>query len=149
VIVRPRQRGFTLVEVVVSIVILAIAVAGVVAGLSATAVRSANAMISEQATVIATSYLNEVMQKPFGVIDGKIARSALDVVDDYGGLTDVGAHDQSGTAIPALSQFTIQVRVSPVTLGTIPTTQARQVDVIVTHSSGTTVVLSGYRTQYP
>jgi MSHA pilin protein MshD len=141
--------GFTLIELVVSITVLAIAIVGVLGALSAVSVGSANAMVSEQATAIATAYLNEVLQKPFGLANGQTARAALDVVGDYAGLTDVGARDQTGAAVPGLGLYTVTVSVGAGVLGAVPAAQLRQVVVTVNHSSGVTVVLSGYRTQYP
>lgn len=79
------QAGFTLIEIVVAVVVLAIAVCGTMAGLSAISVQSADAMVTEQATAVASAYLNEVLQKPFGAFDGKTTRATLDVVDDYNG----------------------------------------------------------------
>jgi MSHA pilin protein MshD len=150
------QGGFTLIEVIVSIVVLAIAIVGVLAGLSAIAVHSANAMVNEQAVAIASAYLNEVMQKPFGAFDGAATRSQFDVVDDYAGLTDVGAHDQTGAAVPGLGQYTVGVTIRggglpgppAAPLGAVPPAQLREIDVTVSNSSGVLVVLSGYRTQY-
>jgi MSHA pilin protein MshD len=142
-------RGFTLIELIVSIVVLAIAVAGVVAALSAIAVRSANAMVSEQANAIASAYLDEVLQKPFGANDGQVARPNLDVVDDYAGLSNVGVRDQTGAAVAGLGLFTVVVSVTPSALGAVAAAESREVDVTVTHPSGVTVVLSGFRTQHP
>jgi MSHA pilin protein MshD len=138
-----------LIELIVSIIVLAIAVAGVLAALSAVSVRTANAMVSEQANAIARAYLNEVLQKPFGANDGQVLRANLDVVDDYAGLNNVGVRDQTGAAVAGLGQFTVAVAVTPTALGAVPAGQSRQVDVTVTHPSGVTVVLSGFRTQHP
>jgi MSHA pilin protein MshD len=147
---RPRRHGgFTLIELVVSITVLAIAVGGMLAAMSAVFANSANIMVSEQATAIASAYLNEVLQKPFGAADGQITRATLDVVDDYGGLTDVGVHDQTGAAVPTLAQYTVSIHVGAGVLGGVPAAQLREVDVTVSHPSGVTVVLSGYRTLYP
>ena len=143
------ERGFTLIELVVSIVVLSIAVAGVLAGLTAISVRSADAMVSEQANAIASGYLNEVLQKPFGANDGQVLRPNLDVVDDYAGLNNAGVRDQTGALVPGLAQFTVAVTVTPAALGLVPAGEAREVDVTVTHPSGVNVVLSGFRTQHP
>jgi MSHA pilin protein MshD len=142
-------RGFTLIELVVSIVVLSIAVAGVVAGLTAISVRSADAMVSQQANAIASAYMNEVLQKPFGANDGQVLRANLDVVDDYAGLSNAGVRDQTGAVVPGLAQFTVTVAVTPAALGLVPAGEAREVDVSVTHPSGISVVLSGFRTQHP
>jgi MSHA pilin protein MshD len=144
-----RHGGFTLIELVVSITVLAIAVGGMLAAMSAVSANSANTMVSEQATAIAAAYLNEVLQKPFGAADGQVTRATLDVVDDYAGLTDVGVHDQTGAAVPALARYTVSIRVGAGVLGGVPAAQLREVDVTVSHPSGVTVVLSGYRTLYP
>src|SRR5689334_354031 len=93
---RRTQTGFTLIEIVVAVVVLAIAVCGSMAALSAISVQSADAMVTEQATAIASAYLDEVLQKPSGAFDGQTTRPTLDVVDDYNGLNDVGARDQTG-----------------------------------------------------
>jgi MSHA pilin protein MshD len=147
---RPRRHGgFTLIELVVSITVLAIAVGGMLAAMSAVFANSASTMVSEQATAIASAYLNEVLQKPFGAADGQITRATLDVVDDYAGLTDVGVHDQTGAAVAALAQYTVSIHVGAGVLGGVPAAQLREVDVTVSHPSGVTVVLSGYRTLYP
>jgi MSHA pilin protein MshD len=145
-----RQSGYTLIELVVAITILAIAVTGVLAALTQVAARSADAMIQEQATAIASAYLSEILQKPFGAADGHATRNTLDVVDDYAGLNNTGAQDQSGTLIPGLEQYNIAVRVGAGALGAVPAAQLREIDVTVTHpSTGIVVVLSGYRTLYP
>jgi len=143
------QAGFTLIEIVIAVLVLAIAVCGSMAALSAISVQSADAMVTEQATAIASAYLNEVLQKPFGTFDGRTTRSTLDVVDDYNGLKNVGVRDQTGALVTGLSKYTVTVSVGPGTLGSVPAAQVREIDVTVVHSSGVTVVLSGYRTKYP
>lgn len=145
---RTSGSGYTLIELVVAIMVLAIAVAGVIAALAAVAVNSADDMVSEQANAIAAAYLNEVLQKPFGANDGQVLRPTLDVVDDYAGLTNVGVQDQTGSAVAGLSQFTVVVTVTPAALGAVSAAEAREVDVTVTYPGGLTV-LSGYRTQHP
>jgi MSHA pilin protein MshD len=147
-----RCRGVTLVELIVTIVIVAVAVSGVLALVSATAARSAENMQQVQAVAIAESYLNEILQKPFGVDCGPCTRTQMDEVGDYNGLTDVGAQDATGSPVANLGNYTVQVTVTNPTLGTapvVPTTQTELVTVTVTAPNGQTTGLSGYRTLYP
>ena len=59
------MRGVTLIELVVAITVLAIAVTSIIGFLSSIAARSADTLVREQAVAIASSYLNEVLAKPF------------------------------------------------------------------------------------
>ena len=147
-----RTRGFTLVELVVSITIVAVAVVGVLGALTANASQGANRMIRQQATSIASAYLEEISQKSFadpGGGTGETARAAFDDVSDYNGLADVGACDQLGNAIPGLSSYRVNVTVGAGTLTGVPAADVRLIVVTVRHSSGVRVAMSGYRTRYP
>jgi len=66
---RPRQRGLSLIELIVFIAIIAIAIAGLLV-LYDTAVRgSADPLVRKQATAIAESLLGEVLAQPFTYCD--------------------------------------------------------------------------------
>ena len=60
-----HQQGATLVEVVISIVVIAIAVSAVLGLLSTSVGRSADALIVTQGVSIANAYLEEISLKPF------------------------------------------------------------------------------------
>ncbi len=147
-------RGFTLVELVVSIAIISIAVTAVIGILSDVSVRSGEALLQGEAVEIASAYLNEVLGRSFLDPDAnpvEPSRDLFDDVNDYSGLVDVGARDQQNTPIPGLNQFTVKVQVvAPAAgaLGAVLVPNMRRVDVTVTHPTGTLVRLSGYRTQY-
>jgi MSHA pilin protein MshD len=149
-----RARGFTLIEIVVSIVVMGIALTAVLGMLSSVAARSGAALVQAQATEIASAYLNEILLRPVVDPDGipvEASRSLYDDVGDYNGLTDVGAHDQFNQPIPSLTNFNVAVRVTTPpagALGAIPPASMREIDVTVVHSSGVTVVLTGYRTAH-
>jgi MSHA pilin protein MshD len=149
-----RCRGVTLVELIVTIVVIAVAVSGVLALVTATAARSAENMQQVQAVAIAESYLNEILQKPFGVdaCAPGCTRTQMDKVGDYNALMDVGAHDATGSPVANLGGYNVQVIVTNPTLGTapvVPATQSELATVTVTAPDGQTVALSGYRTLYP
>ena len=148
---RTCQRGVTLVELLVSIVIVSIAAGGILGVLSMTTAASADPMIRHQAAAIAEAYLEEVMLKPIidpDGADGEAARADFDDLDDFDGLLDSGARDQFGAPIAALGSYTVGVSVSPSGgLAGIPAADALRVDVVVSHGSDINFTLSGYRTR--
>lgn len=145
------QSGVTLVELLVSIVIVSIAASGVLGVLSMTTAASADPMIRHQAAAIAEAYLEEIMLKPIADpdgVDGEAARADYDDLDDYDGLADAGARDQFGSLIAGLASYSVAVSVAPSSgLPSVPPADALRVDVIVTHSADINFVLSGYRTR--
>lgn len=122
-------RGFALIELIVAIVVIAIAVTSVLSVLSASAIRSSEVLVREQATMLASGYLDAIRSQPFSRVqnsNGKV----------YGGPAGLGS-------------FTTSVSVVPAALGAVPSAEAFRIDVTVTHTSGATVLLTGYRTLYP
>jgi MSHA pilin protein MshD len=146
-----RERGVTLIELIISIVVIAIAASAVLGVLSSSAARSADAMVLSQGVSIAEAYLEEITLKPFADpdgVDGEASRIDFDDVDDYHGLIDVGARDQFGAAIPALARYTVTVTVAASTALTgVPAADAQRVDVRVSYSPSVSVTLSGYKTR--
>jgi len=147
-----QQRGVTLVELLVSIVIVSIAASGVLGVLSMTTAASADPMIRHQAAAIAEAYLEEIMLKPItdpDGADGEASRANFDDLDDYDGLTDVGARDQFGAPIAGLANYSVGVAVSPSAgLPSVPVADALRVDVVVSNGVDINFVLSGYRTRF-
>ena len=149
---RGAEQGVTLVELLVSIVIVGIA-AGTILGLLATTTSgSADPMLRHQASAVAEAYLEEILLRPFDDpdgVDGEGARANFDDLDDYDGLLDVGARDQFGNAIPALAAYTVAVSVTPsAALPGVPAGDALRVDVSVSRGTDINLLLSGYRTRF-
>jgi len=146
------QRGVTLVELLVSIVIVSIAASGVLGVLSMTTAASADPMIRHQAAAIAEAYLEEILLKPItdpDGADGEALRADYDDLDDYNGLADVGARDQFGAPIAGLANYNVAVAVSPsAALPAVPLVDALRVDIIVTNGVEINFALSGYRTRF-
>jgi MSHA pilin protein MshD len=149
---RRHVQGVTLVELLVSIVIISIAVISVMGALSAVAANSASAMLQEQGTSIASAYLNEILQKNFADPDAtpsvEASRDLYDDVSDYTSLPDAVVRDPNGAAIAGLGQFQVQVAVSAGNLNGLGAGNVLRVDVTVSHPSMASVMLTGYRTRY-
>jgi MSHA pilin protein MshD len=146
-----RERGATLIELVVSIVIVAIAAGAVLGVLSRSVGRSADAMVLAQAVAIAEAYLEEISLRSYADpdgTDGEGSRIDFDDVDDYHGLVNVGARDQFDVALAPLAAYTVTVTVAASTALTgVPGADAERIDVGVTHANGAVVRLSGYKTR--
>lgn len=140
-----RQRGVTLIELVVSMVIIGIAVAGILKVMEVTTRASADPMIQHQAVAIAEAYMEEILTKSYVAGPGTGTRDQFDDVDDYAGLPDTVVRDQMGNAIAGLGDYAVAVAIADTTLDGI---NAKQVDVTVTHSNLVNITLTGYRTNY-
>jgi MSHA pilin protein MshD len=147
-----RQRGLTMIELVVAITIVSMAAVAVLGAMSAISTRSANVMVRHQAVAIAEAYLEEILAKPVANPNPALpatTRATWDYVDQYNGLVDVGAHDQYGNAIANLAGYTVTVAVVQSSgLTGIAASAARRIDITVTDPTGIQVALSGYRTNY-
>lgn len=146
-----KQRGMTLIEVVISIVIIAIAVSAILGVLATNVQRSADAMIVTQGISIANAYLEEISLKPFSDpdgVDGEVGRTNFDDVDDYDGLLDSGAFDQFGNPIASLDGYSISVAVNGSTgLPGVASGDAFRIDVRVQNAPFVDYTLSSYRTR--
>lgn len=153
------QTGVTLVELVISIVIISIAVTGVLLVIQRNTLSSANPMVTYQSIAIGEAYLEEILLQDFvepgtaGPDSGPEAgetRATYDDVSDYHNLTDNGARDRTGTAIVGLEDYSVTVSVTVEALGDITQASgnAKRVVVTVTGPDGQAIPLSGYRTNY-
>lgn len=146
------MHGVSLIELLVSIVIVSIAASGVLGVLSMTSASSADPMAQHQASAIAQAYIEEILLKPFDDpdgSDGESARADFDDVDDYDGLVDSGARNQLGNPITGLDSYTVSVVTSATTaLAPVPSADAIRVDVAVARGSSINFVLSAYKTRF-
>ena len=141
-------RGVTLVELVIAMVVISIALGGVLLVMNYTTARSADPLLQRQAVAIAEAYLEEILLKPYADpdgVDGEGSRALYDDVDDYDGLADNGARDQSGAAIAGLGNYTVNVRVQPATVNGEAMLRAQ---VTVGVPGGGSLTLAGYRANY-
>jgi MSHA pilin protein MshD len=145
-----RHCGFTLIEVITTIVVVAIAAAALLSVFTSTIRGSADPMIQQQAVSTAEAYMEEILLKAFIDPDGigGETRPTFDDVQDYNGLTDVGARDQNDNAIAGLGAYTITVTVGGDSLNGIAPIDSLRIDISVNHAAIDPIVLAGYRTNY-
>lgn len=145
------ESGMTLVELVMSIVIIAIAAGAVLGLLSQTSGHSADAMIVSQAVSIGEAYAEEIGLQSFDDpdgSDGETLRANFDDIDDYDGLVDSGARDQFGNALSGLGGYTVSVNVlSSSALTGIASGDVRRIDVRIVNAPFVDLTLTRYRTR--
>jgi MSHA pilin protein MshD len=145
------MRGTTLVELIVSIVVISVALSGVLMVIVRNTSASADPMIWHQATAIAEAYLEEVLTKNFTANGVEASRNLYDDVMDYNGINETPPRDQNGTAIAALAGYTVSVEVrsdEPLGNPAILAASVRRVTVTVTPPTGGAIAISSYRTDY-
>ena len=158
---RRDQSGVTLIELVITIVVISIALTGTLIVVQRTIVSSADPMIVRQAVGVAEAYLEEILLKPYYDPDPNSGpgpcpapepngRPEFNNVCDYDGLDDAGAKDQDENAVADLALYRVRVEVDPnATLGALSgPADVIRADVRVTHPQGTDVTLSGYKANY-
>ena len=153
-----HQSGVTLVELILSMVIISIALTGVLTVMNLTVSHSADPIIQHQSVAIAESYLEEILSKNYceddidtincPLISGNETgetRSTFNDVDGFDGLSDTGVKDHLGNSVAILANYNVSVSVSAVTL--TDSVQAKKVTVTVS-GLGSSVNLVGYRADY-
>jgi len=103
-----KQTGMTLVELIVSIVILGFVGISLMIIMTNTSLQSAKPMIDVQAAIIGKAYMEEILSKSYSDPDGasETTRDEFDDVEDYSG-TDTGVKDRLGNSITELSGYTV------------------------------------------
>ena len=115
---RPRQTGFTLIELIIFIVVVGVGVAGILSVYTTSIKSSADPLVRKQAVAIAESLLEEILLKdatdPNGGTNGRTTcqsggaastRPTWDDVCDYNGYTTPNIVDASGVAVSGLTGY--------------------------------------------
>jgi MSHA pilin protein MshD len=154
-------RGFTLVELLIFIVVIAAAIAGVLRVFTEATSRSADPAVRRQALAIAESLLEEVQLMPFTFCDSEDANvetagagsacaggadgngpeagetrfttPPFDHVNDYHGYTmGSGIVDITNAAVAGLAGYAASVSVAPAALGSITAASGDALRITVT-----------------
>ncbi|NOT86214.1 MAG: type II secretion system protein [Methylococcaceae bacterium] len=109
-----RQTGMTLIELIMALVVIAVALTGALKVINLTASHSADPLVQQQAIYVAQAYLEEILLQNYTDPDGTNAgetRASFDNVGDYDGLNNTGARDQYDNLITNLSAYHVSVTV--------------------------------------
>ncbi len=154
---RARERGISLVELIMFIVIVSVALAGILLVLNVTTKSSADPLVHKQALAVAESLLEEVELQDFIPATGAITpnpvtqanrSSQYHIVTDYQGFATTGIYSVNGAAIAGLGNYNASVSVANAALNGIAAGSAVLITVTVTDPQGNAMQISGYRTAY-
>ncbi len=148
-----RQSAFTLIEIIVTIIVIGIAGTALLSVFTNMIRGSADPVIQQQATTIAEAYLEEIMLRAYddpqvaesGGAEAGETRPTYDDVQDYNSLGTTQVRDQNDNPIAALSDYQVTVAVNAAVFNTV---NAMQIDVTVTHPATGSILLSAFRTDY-
>ena len=157
-----KQLGATMIELIITIVIISIALAGILSVVNLTTAHSADPLVQQQAIAIAESYLEEILVQSYNDPDGSEAgetRANFDDVDDYHALNNNGCItttascptlgdcicDRAGDPIDSLIGYTITIVIStPVISGST----LKSVNITVSRGNTQNISITGYRANY-
>jgi len=159
-----KQRGISLVELIMFIVIVGVALAGILLVMNVTTKGSADPLIHKQALAIAESLLEEIELQDFSNPDGgftpaipgsptQAERASFDDIMDFNGFATTGAFPANGAAlaVPGLESYNVSVVVlKPLAAdwGNIAAASAARITVTVAGPSGQSIEAVGYRVDY-
>ena len=157
-----RQAAFSLIEVLVTIVVIGISAVALTSVYSNMIAGSADPVIQQQSISIAEAYLEEISLRPFNNPDGaesgdcedspnpeaEDSRDLYDDVQDYICLAAGPAADQTGTPIPLLADYTVTITITNFDFNGVADNDWRRIEVSVNHPAVDPITLVGYRANY-
>ena len=165
--IRKRQGacGFTLPELLLFVVVVSVALAGVLMVLNLDGSRSADPAQRKQAIAIAEAFMDEVMTREFSNpneftgVSNQNNRPIFVDVDDYNGFSSNGIYTRgsafaAGTLINGLEDYAVTISVSATSSATGPVDQQvtagkmKKITVRVTAPGGEVIPLVGYVADY-
>ena len=126
-----RQRGVTLVELVIAIVIIGIAAAALYSAMASITARSADPMLRQQSLMLAEACLEEILGNDFVGLDNRDCPQT-----------------RAAASAALLTGYAIAHSVVASPFAGLPASNAWRVQVDVQDPAGQSLTLSGWRTCY-
>jgi MSHA pilin protein MshD len=148
------QRGMTLIELLIAIVIISVGLAGVMTVFSTVVKNSADPMVQKNMLAIAEEMMEEIVIKSYTPIANAAppacGRNTFNDIQDYNGYTTSNfICDADGNQISSLAGYSVNVAVvaDAATFSGAGVTATNKITVTVTHGSQN-LRLVGWRTNY-
>ena len=161
-----KQRGVSLIELIIFILIISAALMGILSVMNVTTKYSSDPLIHKQAIAIAESLLEEIELQDFidqndgvsttcppaSAVTPTTRSSIYHIIDCYrnypnGGPT-TGIYGMDGSPIPNLTNYSESVSIAPVALGNVLAGSSVLITVTVTDPQNNQISINGYRTKY-
>ena len=150
------QHGISLIELILFIVIVSAALAGLLMVMNVNTKSSVDPLIRKQASAIAESLLEEIELQDFSNPTGgfigtatQANRASFDDIFDYDGFATTGIFpaDGSATGVAGLAGYNVIATVTTIAWVTVAT-DAAEIVVTVTDPRGESIQAVGYRVNY-
>ncbi len=157
------QRGISLVELIMYIVIVSVAITGILAVMDQVTRYSADPLVQKQAIAVAESLLEEIELQDFNSASGVTScptgpnlvtqanrASQYHIVCDYNGFSTTGIFslNDSTSASAVLANYTANVAITNEAFNGIAAGSAVRITVTVIDPQNNTISIDGYRTAY-
>lgn len=164
-----KQQGFSLIELVITIVVLGFALTALSSSLFTSVGKNADPLWQTKATQLSQAYLDEILAMKYqedsplgggsvgncsidgaeagtGPGEGETDRSLFDDVDDYHGLTETARFldDTSGLA-STYSGYNISIQVACVDAQGNTSNNSKLIELTITSPTNESLVFSAYR----
>lgn len=158
-----KQLGFSLIELVITIVVLGIALTALSSSLFNAVGKNADPLWQTKATQLSQAYLDEILAMKYqedsliegntvgtcvigGAETGESDRSDFDDVDDYHGLTETARFlDQTSGLASTYSGYNISIQVACVDAQGNTSNNSKLIELTVTSPTNESLIFSAYR----
>jgi len=155
------QRGISLIELIIFIVIISVALTGILLVMNQTTAHSADPLIHKQAMAVAESLLEEIELQDFidqndgttttcpvaSMVSATNRATDYHIVDCYKDFSMTVITDLNNNST-GLTNYNAGVAITPEALGSVAAGSAVRITVSVTDPQGTAIAIDGYRTRY-